>query len=138
MSEFFRLRLLRLIEFLRLTLLPLIEFFWNSSVDLVSLVFSETDWSRLRRRLIAQLMWIERRLESLLPGSFKLEQPIKTLLLILLVAVLVLVLEREFGVEDLQESGELVVITRESPSRVNRPPPCTRTVIILPARNTNT
>ncbi|MCP4333881.1 MAG: hypothetical protein GY785_14585 [Gammaproteobacteria bacterium] len=43
-------------EFYRLTLLPLIEFFWNSAVDLVSLVSSETDWHRLRRRLIAQLM----------------------------------------------------------------------------------
>jgi len=103
-------------EFFRLTLLPLIEFCWNSAVDLVSLIFNETDWRRLRQRLLVQLMWIERRLESLLPGSFKLEQPIKTVLLILLIAVLVLVIEREFGVEDLQESGELVVITRESPT----------------------
>jgi len=103
-------------EFFRLTLLPLIEFCWNSAVDLVSLIFNETDWRRLRQRLLVQLMWIERRLESLLPGSFKLEQPIKTVLLILLIAVLVFVIEREFGVEDLQESGELVVITRESPT----------------------
>jgi membrane-bound lytic murein transglycosylase F len=103
-------------EFLRLTLLPLIEFCWNSAVDLVSLVFAETDWQRLRARLLSRLMWIERRLEYLLPDSFKLKQPIKTALLILLILVLVFVLDREFGVEDLQESGELVVITRESPT----------------------
>ncbi len=103
-------------EFFRLKLWPLIEFFWNSTIDLVSLVFGETDWQRFRHRVLAHLMWIERRLESFLPDSLKLDQPIKTILLLLLVTVFMLLLDREFGVKDLQESGELIVITRESPT----------------------
>jgi membrane-bound lytic murein transglycosylase F len=103
-------------DFFRLTLLPLLGFIWNSTLDLVSLVLSGTDWKRLRQRLLDLLMWIERRLETFLPGLLRHDQPIKTTLLLLLIVVLVLLLDREFEVEDLQEAGELIVITRESPT----------------------
>jgi membrane-bound lytic murein transglycosylase F len=107
-------------EFLQLILWPPIEFCWNSSVDLVSLIIDGTDWRHLRQRLWARLMWIERFLESFMPKSFRLDQPVKTILLILLVAVLARLIDREFGVEDLKESGELIVITRESPTTLYR------------------
>ena len=99
-----------------LRLWPALEFAWNSALDLAAQVFDNTDWRDLFNRFKTWLMWIERRLETFLPNALKLEQPFKTLLLIVLAIILGFLLDREFGVEDLQESGELIVITRESPT----------------------
>ena len=103
-----------LVDFYKAILLPIAGFFWNSSVDLFILSNTPETRGRLRRGILAPLMHVERRLEALLPDTFKHDRPVKSLGLLLLVLVIALLLSGDSSLEDLQDAGELVVISRES------------------------
>ncbi len=90
---------------------PALGFIWHSTVDLVLLVNTPQNRKTL---VIDPLMRVERRLEALLPESWRHQRPLKTTGLILVLLLLLIGLTGDHSVEDLQESGELVVITRES------------------------
>ncbi len=108
-----------LVTFARTTLLPLAGFIWHSLADLFELLDTGENRARLQRLIVAPLMRLERRLESLLPDSFKHQRPIKTVGLLLLILTLLLI-SGDTSVEDLQKSGELVVISRESANTLYR------------------
>jgi membrane-bound lytic murein transglycosylase F len=92
------------------------DFCWNSFLDLLILVNTPETRNQLKRSVMSPLMAIESRLEALLPDSFKHERPIKTVGLLLLMLFLGLLLSGDTNLEDLKKSGELVVISRESPT----------------------
>ena len=106
----------KLVSFLKSTLLPMADFCWRSLLDLNILVNTRENRQQLKRHFLTSLMRVERRLESILPPSFRHEIPLKSTGLLLLALVLLILLSGDSSVEDLQESGELVVISRESPS----------------------
>ena len=108
-----------LVTFFRTSLLPLASFVWHSLADLFELLDTGDNRARLHRLIVAPLMRLERRLESLLPDSFKHQQPIKTLGLLLLILTLLL-LSGNSSVDELKKSGELVVISRESATTLYR------------------
>ena len=120
--EFLRLMTGRLMVFSRETLLPLADFVWRSSADLLTLILTRDNLHRWRRNTQTVMMLIERSLDSLLPGKSNYQQPLKTLGLLTLTTVLALLLSGDTSVEALQESGELVVITRESPTTLYQGP----------------
>ncbi len=114
--EFLALLATDLAALVRSNLLPMAEFGWNSLLDLLILVNTSETRSQLKRSVMSPLMAIERKLEKLLPDSFKHERPFKTVGLMLLVLLLGLLLSGDTNLEDLKKSGELVVISRESPT----------------------
>ncbi len=114
--EFLVLLIVDLTDLVRSSLLPMADFCWSSFLDLLILVNTPETRGQLKRSIMAPLMAIERRLETLLPDSFKHERPIKTVGLVLLVLLLGLLLSGDTNLEDLKTSGELVVISRESPT----------------------
>ena len=101
--------------FCRSTLLPLADFFWRSLMDLITLVNTSENRGRLKRWTLVSLMRAERRLEAVLPDSFKHGKPVKTVGLLLLVLILLRLQGGDSSVDSLKEDGELVVISRESP-----------------------
>jgi len=106
----------RLLQFSKTTLSPSAATLWHSSADLAALLLTRDNLRRLRCGLLASLMHIERRIESWLPERFRHELPLKTIGLLALVIMLSLTVSRDTSVEALREGGELVVITRESPT----------------------
>ena len=106
----------KLVPFFKSTLLPVADFCWRSLLDLNTLVNTRENRQQLKRRILAWLMQIERRLESILPASFRHQIPLKSTGLLVLALVLLMLLSGDSSVEDLKETGELVVISRESPS----------------------
>ncbi len=107
---------IRLIRYLKSIVLPLVDFIWHSLLDLVILLNTADNKSHLKDGLLASLMRLERRLESFLPASFKHEKPIKSVSLIALVLIITLTMSGDTSVDDLKKAGELVVISRESPT----------------------
>jgi membrane-bound lytic murein transglycosylase F len=98
-------------------ILPLVDFCWRSLLDLNILVNTSENRDQLRRWTMTSLMRAERRLETVLPASFKHNWPLKTIgLLLLLLLLFVLLPKGDSSVDDLKEAGELVVISRESPT----------------------
>jgi membrane-bound lytic murein transglycosylase F len=114
--EFLVLLVADLTDLVRSSLLPMAAFCWNSFLDLLILVNTRETREQSKRAVIAPLMAVERRLEALLPDSFRHERPFKTVGLLLLVLLLGLLLSGDTSLEDLKKSGELVVISRESPT----------------------
>ena len=114
--EFLVLLVVDLTDLVRSSLLPMADFCWNSFLDLLILVNTPESRDQLKRSVMSPLMAIESRLEALLPDSFKHERPIKTVGLLLLMLLLGLLLSGDTNLEDLKKSGELVVISRESPT----------------------
>jgi hypothetical protein len=114
--EFLVLLVIDLTDLVRSSLLPMADFCWNSFLDLLILVNTPETRNQLKRSVMSPLMAIESRLEALLPDSFKHERPIKTVGLLLLMLFLGLLLSGDTNLEDLKKSGELVVISRESPT----------------------
>ena len=112
----------RLKSIARERLLPAGSMAWHSSADLAALLLTAENLVRARRAAFEFAMRIERRLESLLPETLRHEVPIKTLGLLLLVLILSLSISRDSSIEALQQSGELVVITRESPTTLYQGP----------------
>ena len=99
--EFLVLLVADLTDLVRSSLLPMAGFCWNSFLDLLILVNTPETRSQLKRSIMAPLMAIERRLETLLPDSFKHKRPIKTVGLLLLVLLLGLLLSGDTNLEDL-------------------------------------
>jgi membrane-bound lytic murein transglycosylase F len=120
--DFLRLLSLRLHSMWRSTLQPLAVFLWHSTADLVSLVLTRDNTHRWRLQTLATLMRVERALESFLPANCRHEQPFKTTGLLALLVIFALLLSGDTSIEALQESGELVVITRESPTTLYQGP----------------
>jgi membrane-bound lytic murein transglycosylase F len=106
----------RLAVFCKSTLVPLADFSWHSLIDLNILVNTSENRHRLKHWTLVSLMRAERRLEAVLPDSFKHGKPVKTVGLLLLVLILLFLPSGDSSIEDLQEAGELVVISRESPT----------------------
>jgi membrane-bound lytic murein transglycosylase F len=104
------------------TLLPLAIFLWHSSTDFITLVATRENARRTGKSLRALPMRIERRVESLLPASCKHEIPLKTVALAILLAFLGSMISSDSTVQSLQEAGELVVITRASPTTLFQGP----------------
>ena len=105
-----------LADLYRSSLLPALDFCRNSLVDLFMLSNTPATRGKLKRGITGPLMHVERRLESPLPDAFKHERPVKTIILLLLVVVITLLLSRDSSLDDLIKKGELVVISRESPT----------------------
>jgi len=106
----------RLLEFSKTTLSPLAATLWHSSADFAALLFTRDNLGRLRRGVLAALMQVERRIERWLPDHFRHELPLKTVGLLALLLLLSLTISRDTSIEALRKGGELVVITRESPT----------------------
>jgi len=106
----------RLAELFTSTLLPLAAFCWHSLLDLIELLVTEENKGKLSRWIRLWLMRAERRLELLLPASMKHARPVKTCGLLLLVLLLTILLSGDSSLDDLKKTGELVVISRESPT----------------------
>ena len=106
----------QLAGFFKSTLVPLAGFCWHSMLDLIELLVTEENTGKLRRWIQLWLMRAERRLESLLPAAMKHDRPVKTISLLLLVLLLTILLSGDSSIEDLKKAGELVVISRESPT----------------------
>jgi membrane-bound lytic murein transglycosylase F len=121
-TRFLRSTSARLLVFTRLTLRPLAVFLWHSVTDLVTLLATRDNAARFWQHTRTALMRVERRLETFLPAKYQHELPFKTLGLMALVVVLSLLISGDTSIEALQESGELVVITRESPTTLYQGP----------------
>ncbi len=106
----------QLVAFVRFTLLPLADFYWRSLLDFLVLINNQENRDQVKRRIVVPLMQLERRLETALPDSFKHDRPVKSIGLLLLILVIGLLLSGDSSLEDLKKSGELVIISRESPS----------------------
>ncbi len=115
-GEFLVLLVADLPEFFKSSLLPIADFCWNSFIDLLILTNTSETRGQLKHLLMAPLMHVERWLEALLPDSFKHDRPVKSLVLLLLIVVVFILLSGDSSLEDLKKSGELVVISRESPT----------------------
>ena len=102
--------------FCQQVILPLVDFCWRSLLDLNILVNTSENRDQLRRWTLHTLMQAERRLETVLPASFKHDWPLKTFGLLLLALMLLFLPNGDSSVEDLKKAGELVVISRESPT----------------------
>lgn len=114
--EFLGLLVEDLADLYRSGLLPAADFCRNSLVDLFILSNTPATRGKLKRGITTPLMYVERRLEALLPGTFKHKHPVKTVGLLLLVVIITLLLSRDSTLDDLVKDGELVVISRESPT----------------------
>ena len=123
----------RALVFLRLTwarfrafaisrLLPLAITLWHSLADLLALLLTAENARHLGLAARQLPMRIERRLESLLPSAFRHEVPLKTTALAVLLILLGLLMSGDTTIQSLQESGELVVLTRESPTTLYQGP----------------
>lgn len=106
----------QLARFFKSTLVPMADFGWHSLLDLVELLATRENISRSKRWILLSLMRAERRLESLLPASLKHDRPVKTCGLLLLLLLLTILLSGDSSIDDLKKAGELVVISRESPT----------------------
>ena len=100
--------------FCQKVILPLADFCWRSLLDLNTLINTSENRDQLRRWIIHSLMRAERRLETVLPDSFKHDWPLKTLGLLLLLLLVMFLPGGDSSIDDLKKSGELVVISRES------------------------
>ena len=106
----------QLARFFKSTLLPLADFGWHSLLDLVELLATRENIAKLKRWILLSLMHVERRLEAVLPASLKHERPVKICGLLLLLLLLTILLSGDSSIDDLKKAGELVVISRESPT----------------------
>ena len=100
-------------EIYRGAILPAALFWWHSSLDLVELWRAspvKTDW---RNRLLAPLLWLERRIP---PFGGQPRWPVKLSLVLLAVLFAWQFTGSGTTLEDLQQGGELVVVSRESPT----------------------
>jgi membrane-bound lytic murein transglycosylase F len=103
-------------EFGQKVILPRADFCWRSLLDLIILINTSDNRGQLRRSTMTSLMRAERRLEAILPGSFKHDWPVKTVGLLLLLLLFAFLPSGDSSIDDLKEAGELVVISRESPT----------------------
>jgi membrane-bound lytic murein transglycosylase F len=116
LARFLRSLASRLLQFTKTTLSPLTGFLWHSSMDFATLVITRDNLRQLLKGLLASLMRLERLIESLLPERFRHELPLKSIGLLAVLLLLTLTMSRDTSIAALQEAGELVVITRESPT----------------------
>jgi membrane-bound lytic murein transglycosylase F len=119
---FLRLLRLRSHSLWRSRLQPLAGFLLHSTADLAALVLTRDNLHRWRTQTLAALMWVERGLEAFLPRKLRHELPLKTTGLLALLLIFTWLLSGDTSIESLQESGELVVITRESPTTLYQGP----------------
>jgi membrane-bound lytic murein transglycosylase F len=120
--DLLRLLSLRSQSLWRSRLQPLAGFLLHSVADLAALVLTRDNLHHWRAQTLATLMRVERTLESFLPATLRHELPLKTTGLLALFLIFALLLSGDTSIESLQESGELVVITRESPTTLYQGP----------------
>ncbi len=109
-------------EIYRGAIAPTLLFWWHSSLDLFALMRAnpvQPDW----RRLLAPLLWLERRIP---PSRGQPRLPLKLVLLLLVVFGARSLLGSGTTLEDLQKDGELVVVSRESETTLMRDGEVTR------------
>lgn len=103
-----------LIHQIRKLLAPRLEFLWNSILNTIQLAATEKNRQRLGQ-LGTRPGEIWSRLDTKLPGPIRGNGALQLAILLALVVVIVL-LNRGANIEDLLDEGELVVISRESPT----------------------
>ncbi len=108
-----------LVTLARTSLPPLARFLWHSLADLFTLLNTGDNRAQLHRLIVVPLMHLEHWIESMLPDSFRHRHPVKSLALLLLLLSLIL-MSGDSSIEDLKQSGELIVISRESPTTLYR------------------
>jgi len=109
-----------LAELGKATLLPLASSLWHSTADFLTLAGSGESRGNLVAGLGGLLLRAERRIETWLPKSLHHRYPVKTIALLLLLILALWMPGGDSSIEDLKHSGELVVITRESPTTLYR------------------
>ena len=109
-----------LVELGKATLLPLAAGLWHSLADLAILTASGAGRGAIAGSLGSLLLRLERRIETLLPESLHHRYPLKSAALLVLAALGWWLSSADSSIEDLQHAGELVVITRESPTTLYR------------------
>ena len=97
------------------SLWPMVEFVWNSVADSIELTATAENRERLHRGLWLPLEAFVAKLEARLPESIRNNRPLAAGGLLALVLILIW-LGSDASIDDLKESGELVVISRESPT----------------------
>lgn len=102
--------------FCQKVMLPFADFCWRSLLDLNTLINTSENRRQLRRWITDLLMQAERRLEKVLPVSFKHDWPLKTIGLLLLLLLVMSLPGNDSSIDDLKASGELVVVSRDSPT----------------------
>jgi len=102
------------------TLLPPASSLWHSLADFLVLVGSGDKPGRIAAAAGNVLQRVERGIETLLPQSLHHRFPVKTIGLLLLLILAFWLGSADSTVDDLKQSGELVVITRESPTTLIR------------------
>jgi membrane-bound lytic murein transglycosylase F len=100
-------------EILGSKVIPALDFFWHSLVDLIDLVNSEQNRETFKSEVLAPVGRVLQKLETKLPTKLQSNRPLQWSLL-LLVVLLLFYFSGDSSIEDLRESGELVVISRES------------------------
>lgn len=109
-------------EIYRGAILPYALFWWHSSADLLELMRANPvrpDW----HRLLSPLLWLERRIP---PSGGQPRQPFKLALLLVAFIGAWSLLGSGTTLEDLQQDGELVVVSRESETTLMRDGELTR------------
>ncbi len=110
-----------LANYFRDVVAPAILFCWHSLHDFYQLSNTPRNRARLRGWTLTPLMRLERAIESLLPAKYRFRHPIKSVALLLLVLTVFLI-SGDTSIEKLKQSGELLVISRESPTTLYHDP----------------
>ena len=101
------------IEILGSRVIPALDFCWNSFLDLIELLNTAENRETFKREVLLPLGRVLQKLESKLPKKLQNNRPLQWSLLLLVVQML-FYFSGDSSLEDLRESGELVVISRES------------------------
>ncbi len=104
-------------------ILPTALFWWHSSLDLIELLRANPVRVNWRRRLLAPLLWLERRIP---PTGGQPQLPLKLGLIVIVVSGVWQLSGSGTTLEDLRQGGELVVVSRESPTTLLRDGEVTR------------
>ena len=93
---------------------PRLEFFWNSASDAIELTATEENRQRLMR-LFSWLGQLLLKLDARLPDPLRGNRPLQVVLVLVLIFGIYW-LSSDASIDDLKDAGELVVISRESPT----------------------
>ncbi|MEM7565567.1 MAG: transporter substrate-binding domain-containing protein, partial [Pseudomonadota bacterium] len=97
--------------------IPAIDLLCRSTIDSILLMLDETNRVRFQQKIWQPLTAFWLRIENRFPQRLRRNRPVQVVIAVLLIFLL-FSLGRESSLDDLIESGELVVISRESPTTV--------------------
>ncbi|MEM7562169.1 MAG: membrane-bound lytic murein transglycosylase MltF [Pseudomonadota bacterium] len=97
--------------------LPAIDLLCRSAIDSLLLILDDTNRARFQKKIWQPLVSFWLRIENRFPERLRRNRAVQVIVGVLLL-LLLFSLGRESSIDDLIESGELVVISRESPTTV--------------------